>query len=198
MRLIKFASKYPEPQSLLTKRLILRRPQSSDFESWAHLRRSSERFLKPFEPLWAHDELSRSSYRARLRQQEADISSGRGLPWFLFSRSAPDQLMGGLTISNIRRGVADTGTLGYWMGESYAGQGFMSEAVHAICKDCFTTHRLHRIEAATVLENERSQRLLLNCHFQKEGIARQYLKIDGNWRDHVLFARLADDPVPND
>lgn len=198
MRLLKFASKYPEIQSVETQRLILRRPQSTDYHAWAELRRSSAGFLRPFEPLWAHDELSRNAFRSRLRQQDADITSGRGLPWFLFDKASPETLMGGLTISNIRRGVADTGTLGYWMGEPFAGQGYMSEAVHAVCSNAFEVHNLHRIEAATVLENERSQRLLLNCHFQKEGLARKYLRIDGNWRDHILFARLADDPVEVD
>ncbi|MGI9364254.1 MAG: GNAT family N-acetyltransferase [Rhizobiaceae bacterium] len=195
MRLLSFASRYPEPSQLETERTILQRPQMANYQVWADLRRESSEFLKPFEPRWSHDELSKSAFRARLRRQEADIVSGRGLPWFLFDRYNPDVLLGGLTISNIRRGVSDTGTLGYWMGEKYAGNGLMKEALLAVCMNLFEVHKLHRVEAATVLENQRSQGLLMSCGFQQEGIARQYLRINGTWRDHILFARLAEDRI---
>ncbi|NRB29511.1 MAG: GNAT family N-acetyltransferase [Rhizobiaceae bacterium] len=193
MRLLQFASRYPEPARLITARTILQRPQANDYQSWADLRGESANFLRPFEPAWTPDELSKSAFRARLRRQEADISSGRGLPWFVFNRENPDVLMGGLTISNIRRGVAETGTLGYWMGEKFADQGYMKEALLAVCEDVFNVHNLHRIEAATVLENKQSQGLLRRCGFQEEGVARKYLRINGEWRDHILFARLAED-----
>lgn len=194
MRLLNFKSRYKEPSRLETRRMILRRPAPEDFSAWSNLRRNSADFLRPFEPTWAPDELSRAAFRSRLRRQESEITSGRGLPWFLFKAEDNSTLLGGLTISNIRRGVAETGTIGYWMGETFAGQGYMHEALEAICEDAFTTHRLHRLEAATVLENERSQRLLAKSGFRQEGVARRYLKIDGNWRDHLLFARLSDDP----
>jgi len=198
MRLLNFAARYPEPRRLETKRTVLQRPQLSDYQSWANLRRDSADFLRPYEPTWASDELSRSAFRARLRRHESDIASGRGLPWFVFDRADPSLLLGGLTISNIRRGVAETGTLGYWMGEKHAGQGLMKEALLAACEDLFKVHHLHRIEAATVLNNQRSQGLLTRCGFQEEGVARQYLRINGVWRDHTLFARLADDAPPAD
>ncbi|MEL6746050.1 MAG: GNAT family protein [Pseudomonadota bacterium] len=199
MRLLNFSgSKSTVPQELRSRRVALRRPQLEHFEAWAELRRASADFLRPYEPQWTRDELSRSAFRTRLRRHESDINSGRGMPWFLFladeNESTKPTLLGGVTLSNIRRGVADTGTLGYWMGAAYAGQGYMSEAVRAVCQFSFHHHGLHRIEAATVLDNERSQRLLVGCGFQQEGIARAYLKIAGEWRDHRLFARLASDP----
>ncbi|MEO1399515.1 MAG: GNAT family protein, partial [Pseudomonadota bacterium] len=162
------------------------------------LRRDSADFLRPYEPQWTRDELSRSAFRARLRRQESEITSGRGIPWLLFldpkENDGSSALIGGLSLSNIRRGVSDTATLGYWMGERYAGQGYMAEAVRAVCAYAFNHLGLHRIEAATVLDNERSQRLLARCGFVEEGIARGYLKIAGDWRDHRLYARLASDP----
>lgn len=193
MRLLQFASRYPEPARLVTDRTILQRPQAGDYQSWADLRGESADFLRPYEPAWTPDELTKSAFRSRLRRQEADISSGRGLPWFIFNRDNPGILMGGLTISNIRRGVAETGTLGYWMGEKFANQGYMKEALLAVCEDIFRVHNLHRIEAATVLENKQSQGLLRRCGFHEEGVARKYLRINGEWRDHILFARLAED-----
>ncbi|MEP0943631.1 MAG: GNAT family protein [Rhizobiaceae bacterium] len=195
MRLLQFASRYPEPARLITPRTVLQRPQSNDYQAWADLRGESADFLRPFEPAWTPDELSKSAFRSRLRRQEADISSGRGLPWFIFDREKPEVLLGGLTVSNIRRGVAETGTLGYWMGRKFANQGYMKEALLAVCEDVFSVHQLHRIEAATVLENEQSQGLLRRCGFQQEGVARKYLRINGEWRDHILFARLAEDRI---
>lgn len=195
MRLLKFARPHQGPAQLFSERLMLRRPDPGDFEDWAALRARSADFLKPFEPSWTADELSRSTYRLRMRRQEAEINAGRGLPWFLFAHRT-GKLLGGLTLSNIRHGVAETATLGYWMGEEFAGQGYMREAVDTICESAFNDHKLHRVEAATVIENERSQRLLLRCGFRQEGIARGYLKICGTWRDHLLFARLASDKPP--
>ena len=195
MRLLKFTRAYSAPSQLFTERLMLRRPDPQDFEEWAALRAKSADFLKPFEPSWTADELSRSAYRLRMRRQEAEINGGRGLPWFLFGLGN-SKLLGGLTLSNIRHGVAETATLGYWMGEEFAGQGYMREAVDAVCESAFNDHKLHRVEAATVIENERSQRLLLRCGFRQEGIARGYLKICGTWRDHLLFARLGSDKSP--
>lgn len=198
MRLLSFSQRHAEPAVLMTDRLLLRRPEMSDYEAWAQLRGRSATFLKPFEPSWTSDELSRSAYRLRMRRQEADINSGRGLPWFLFDRHGPGALLGGLTLSNIRRGVAQTATLGYWMGEPHAGQGYMREAVTAVCDCAYGEHGLHRVEAATVIENIRSQRLLARCGFEQEGVARGYLKICGEWRDHLLFARLVHDKAEGD
>ena len=190
MKLLNFSSNDSGPEDIHTHQLYLRRPRLSDFQQWASLRGVSADFLKPYEPSWTHDELSRGSFKSRLRRQESEINSGRGLPWFIFDASPKPKLLGGLTLSNIRRGVAQTATLGYWMGAPFAGLGHMSEAVSAVCASAFDNHTLHRIEASTVLDNERSQRLLKKCDFQQEGIAKSYLKIDGNWRDHILFARI--------
>ncbi len=190
MKLLRLTSSESGPEDIYTDQLYLRRPKLSDFEQWAHLRQISADFLRPFEPSWTNDELSRSSFKARLRRQEADINSGRGLPWFVLDNSSKPKLLGGLTLSNIRRGVAQAATLGYWMGEPFAGQGFMSEAVMAVCTSAFDVHKLHRVEASTVLHNARSQRLLNKCGFEREGVAKSYLKINGQWEDHVLFARI--------
>ncbi len=193
MRLLSFQANHKLPAQLETERVVMRRPCLANFNAWSNLRKTSQEFLQPFEPSWTRDELSRSSFKTRLRRHEADIASGRGLPWFLFSSDSETKLLGGITVSNIRRGVSETGTLGYWMGETYAGKGFMREAVNAVCDYLFTEQKLHRIEASTVLDNIRSQQLLIKCGFQKEGVARSYLKINGVWRDHYLFARLNED-----
>ncbi|MEM9732541.1 MAG: GNAT family protein [Pseudomonadota bacterium] len=192
MRLIKLRPDQKEVPELETARLFLRRPTMADFESWAQLRQNSADFLKPFEPLWPADELSRHSFRERLRRHSAEVSSGRALPWFLFDRKTA-QLVGGVSITNIRRGVAQAGTVGYWMGATHAGQGLMGEALAAVCTHSFGDAGLNRLEAGTLLHNERSQRLLRSTGFREEGIARSYLCINGKWEDHILFAKLAND-----
>ncbi len=160
---------------------------------WSTLRRESRRFLEPWEPEWASDELSRGSFRRRIKRYSEEIGRDESYPYFIFIKQTGG-LAGGITIGHVRRGVSQTGTIGYWMGESFAGQGLMAEALKAVCTASFAQLRLNRLEAACVPENERSQRLLLSCRFRQEGHARSYLRIAGSWRDHLLFARLAGDP----
>ena len=100
---------------------------------------------------------------------------------------ADETLVGGLSLSNVRRGVAQTATLGYWAGEPYAGRGYTTDAVRGAVRFAFKTLGLHRVEAACVPENDRSRRVLEKAGFESEGRAREYLKINGVWRDHLLF-----------
>jgi ribosomal-protein-alanine N-acetyltransferase len=109
-------------------------------------------------------------------------------------RKDDDSLMGGCTLSNVRRGVTQCCALGYWIGERFARQGYMFDAVRALVPFVFSTLGLHRIEAACLPSNEPSKNLLIKAGFRHEGLARGYLQINGEWRDHVLFALLADDP----
>ena len=173
----------------------LRPPLPQGFVPWAELREKSRTFLVPWEPTWPVDDLTRSAYRRRLRRQAEEMERDEAFPFFVF-RSSDHTLLGGLTLGQIRRGVSQTGTLGYWMGEAYAGQGYMSRAVRATLVWAFATLRLHRIEAACLPHNDRSIRLLERCGFKREGYARAYLRINGAWQDHVLFAILDSDPLP--
>ena len=177
------------------QRVYLRPPRPTDWAEWARLRAASRAHLSPWEPTWAADELTRAAFRRRLRRYNRDHRDGTGLAFFIFDR-ANDVLMGGATLTNIRRGVTQTATLGYWMGADFAGKGHMKDAVDAVIGFVFEELRLHRIEAACVPDNEASKNVLRSTGFQEEGYARRYLRIDGRWRDHLLFAILADDPRP--
>ncbi len=171
---------------------MLRAPVMADFMEWATLRNLSRGFLTPWEPTWPADDLTRSAYRRRVRRYAEDIRMDQAYAFFLF-RKSDDLLIGGLTIANVRRGVAQAGSLGYWMGAPYAGQGYMTAAVRAITRFSFSSLRLHRLEAACIPTNTPSVRLLEKVGFKREGLARQYLCIDGIWQDHLLFARLDTD-----
>ncbi|MFZ4809153.1 MAG: GNAT family N-acetyltransferase [Hyphomicrobiaceae bacterium] len=186
-------SSTPEPSRLLYGRgLYLRAPRPGDYAAWADLRERSRAHLTPWEPSWARDELSRTAFRRRLRLYERDTLEDLGYAFFIFQDSN-DGLLGGLTLSNVRRGVTQAGTLGYWVGAPFAGKGCMTEAVRVVVPFVFDELRLHRLEAACLPNNMASTRVLERNGFQREGFARRYLKIDGAWRDHVLYALLEED-----
>ncbi|MDR3495830.1 MAG: GNAT family protein [Ancalomicrobiaceae bacterium] len=174
--------------------VTLRHPLMSDHAAWAKLRADSRDFLVPWEPRWAVDELERAAFRRRLKRYAQEIRNDTGYPYFVF-RSDDHELVGGLTLAFVRRGVTQCATLGYWMGESYAGKGLMTAAVVGILRHAFDQLQLHRVEAACLPSNQASIRLLEKVGFTREGYARAYLCINDCWQDHVLFAILAGDPI---
>lgn len=170
----------------------LRPPVGYDYSAWAELRARSRDHLIPWEPQWSRDELSRSSFRRRLRHYQRELREDLGYAFFIFRR-ADDVLLGGITLSNVRRGVAQVGSLGYWIGEPYICQGYMTDAVAAITTFAMQDLMLHRVEAACLPANVPSQKVLERNGFLNEGLARKYLKINGQWQDHLLYALLAED-----
>ncbi|WP_119389948.1 GNAT family N-acetyltransferase [Taklimakanibacter lacteus] len=170
----------------------LRVPEMADYEGWAALRLESRAFLTPWEPAWPQDDLTRTAFRARVKRYIRDIESDSAYPFFVY-HAADDVLMGAITLSNIRRGVAQAGSVGYWIGSPFVRQGHMTAALTALLPFAFGHLHLHRLEAACIPVNQASIRLLTKCGFRQEGLARRYLKINGRWEDHLLFGRLADD-----
>ncbi len=177
---------------LESRRLVLRTPISGDYVPWAELRALSRDRLVPWEPAWSRDELTRSAFRRRLRHYQRDLRDETGYAFFIFRRE-DQRLVGGLSLSNVRRGVTLAVTLGYWMGLPFHNRGYMSEAVDTVLPFVFGTLWLHRIEAACLPSNQSSIRVLEKCGFEREGLARRYLRINGVWQDHYLYAALAED-----
>ena len=177
-------------------RIYLRQPKRSDWEQWTKIRDVSREHLIPWEPVWSNETLTRQSFRERLRRFTDDAKSDTGYAFFLF-RKEDDQLVGSITLSNVRRGVAQTGTLGYWMGLPYIRNGYMFEGICALLPALFDKYSLRRVEAACLPENLPSASLLEKAGFKQEGIAREYLCINGKWQDHLLFAILNSDVVGN-
>jgi ribosomal-protein-alanine N-acetyltransferase len=175
-----------------TPRLRLRLPEMGDHVAWSQLRRQDERFLRPWEPTWSADHLSRKAFRDRVYWAWRAREDGRALPLFLIRRSDA-RLIGAITLDNVRRGPSQSGQVGYWIGEHFARQGLMTEALSAMVNHAFAALDLSRIEAACLPENAASRALLDRCGFVHEGVARGYLQIDGRWRDHVLYAILRSD-----
>lgn len=175
--------------------VMLRMPQGGDYPAWRALRERSRAFLTPWEPLWTSDELTRQSYLVRLRRYRQDARERTSYTFFLFDPTG-ETLYGGATIGQIRRGVAQSCTLGYWMGEEYAGAGLMHRGVEALKHFVFDVEHLHRIEAACLPTNERSIRLLEKAGFRREGYLQKYLKIAGRWEDHHLYSLIEDEWAP--
>ena len=175
-----------------TERLSLRPPQHADFRAWSALRRASEGFLRPWEPAWADDHLTRRAFTNRVIWARRSLGGGTAMPLFL-RRREDGALLGAITLDNIRRGPAQAANLGYWIGEPFARMGFMREAIEGVVHHAFTTLDLSRIEAACLPENAASRGVLERSGFKYEGVAQSYLQIDGRWRNHVLYAQLRSD-----
>ena len=185
----------PSSAVVAGKRLYLRRPRMGDFRQWSELRERSRGFLVPWEPSWPNDALTHESFRRRVKRSQQEWREETGYGFFLV-RKSDEALLGGITLGSVRRGVSDSGVLGYWLGAAYARQGLMTEAMHCALDFAFDRLGLHRIEAACVPGNVASCGLLLKCGFREEGRARDYLRINGAWADHLLFAILATDHRP--
>jgi [ribosomal protein S5]-alanine N-acetyltransferase len=175
-----------------TERMTLRLPEHGDWRQWSELREASAAFLVKWEPVWANDHLTRRAFTNRVYWAQRAESQGQALPMLLVRRE-DQQLLGALTLDNIRRGPSQTGTFGYWIGEPFARQGYMREAIVALTHHAFTRMDLSRLEAACLPENTASRGVLETCGFKYEGVAQSYLQINGRWRNHVLYANLRGD-----
>lgn len=192
MRLSPFRPASHRGFQLDSGRVRLRPLKQADWQEWAALREESRDFLVPWEPTWPFDALTRSAFRRRVRAYDREWQQASGYS-FLITRCQDGVLLGGVTLSNLRRGVAQTASLGYWIGERFAQQGYMTEALAGMLEFSFEDLGLHRVEAACLPSNEASKALLTRKGFREEGYARQYLRINGQWQDHVLFAILREE-----
>ena len=190
LRLQRLFGTAPPPFRLAGRRAELRAPDRNDWQQWAELRSASRAFLAPWEPTWSDDALSRAAFKRRLARYALEWHSDQGYTFLLF-RLEDRALVGGISLTNVRRGVAESCSIGYWIGQRFARQGFMTEGLELSLRFAFERLRLHRVEAACLPHNAPSRGLLLKTGFREEGYAREYLCIDGKWQDHVLFGLLA-------
>ena len=169
--------------------VMLRPPQTADFNEWRDLRAASREFLQPWEPVWPADDLTRIGFRRRMSAYQRDLDLGLGYAFFVF-RKSDGAMAGGVTLSNVRRGIAQTASLGYWAGKTHLRRGHTLAGVKAVLSFAREPLGLHRIEAACLPTNIASGGLLLKAGFTEEGYAKAYLKINGEWRDHRLFGLI--------
>jgi ribosomal-protein-alanine N-acetyltransferase len=191
-RLSNLFAAQPPGIRLQGERVHLRPPDRTDWAAWCELRTVSRDFLAPWEPAWAADALTRAAFRRRIARYAADWRDDEGYAFFIYANGS-GALLGGIGLSNIRRGVAETASVGYWIGEPHARRGYMTEAARLASGFGFERLRLHRLEAACLPANEPSRRLLEKIGFRQEGYAKRYLRINGEWQDHLLFGLLREE-----
>jgi len=192
MALFRLPSSMPPALAPRGYGVSLRAPQMGDFPRWADLREQSRGYLTPWEPIWPSDDLTRSGFRRRLRRYAEDAAADRAYPFLVF-RETDDALLGVVTLANVRRGIVQAGTIGYWVGQPYSGHGVMTAALRVLLPTLFGELNLHRVEAACIPTNTPSIRVLEKCGFTREGLARRYLCINGIWQDHLLYGMLHED-----
>ena len=175
--------------------VFLRTPSLNDYGEWSQLRGESRAFLTPWEPVWPADDLTRGAFRRRIRRYTMEIRADQAYPFFIY-RDTDGALVGGLTLSNVARGMTQSATIGYWIGQKHARKRYMSAALRAVIPFAFDTLHLHRLVAACLPHNEASLRLLDGAGFRREGLARGLVCINGRWQDHIVLALLTDDPRP--
>ncbi|NTU76662.1 MAG: GNAT family N-acetyltransferase [Alphaproteobacteria bacterium] len=195
--------RWPSPDlhtKLTGPNVVLRVGDPEDWRNWSRLRSDSRDFLVPWEPKWATDALSYGYFCSNLRRQWREWNQGAAYAFLIFQRDAKAKdgasingfgtLVGSIALNEVQRGVSQKGTLGYWIGQPYADHGLMTEAAGLVCDFAFKTLKLHRLEASCLPHNEPSKRLLLRLGFNEEGYARDYLRINGQWEDHLLWGKV--------
>jgi ribosomal-protein-alanine N-acetyltransferase len=190
------------PVTLQHGDVLLRPMRLRDATDWERVRQHNAAWLKPWEAtLPSPAGAGPQSYAALVRSMKRQARAGRMLPWLIIyqpgeqARSMRQRpaLAGQLTVSNIVGGSAGSAQIGYWVDQRLAGRGLTPTAVAMATDYCFQTLSLHRIEIAIRPENMRSLRVVQKLGFRPEGMRPRYLHIDGDWRDHLIFALNADE-----
>jgi len=163
----------------------------SDARAWSEVRRRNADWLRPWEAtVPPGDSTAPTSFRGLVRDLRHQAKERRALP---FAVTVDDEFAGQLTVTNIVGGSARWAQVGYWIDQRHAGHNVMPTAVALVVDYCLQQLRLHRVEVAIRPENTASLRVVEKLGFTEVGYARGYLHIDGEWRDHRLFALTSEE-----
>ena len=179
-------------QVIKGKHIYLRIAEKSDYQQWLEIRSNNQDFLKPYEPIWHKEALLKKTFYARVRNDKYAASADVKYAFLIF-RISDNRLLGGINMNNVQRGVFQACAIGYWLGQTENSKGYMTEAVGLITENSFTKWQLNRVQAATLINNHASIKVLEKNGFEREGTARKYLKINNQWQDHLLFAKIRPD-----
>ncbi len=180
--------------SLTTPHLVLRASDPAFAEAAAGFYRRNREAHTRWNPPLPESMFSVDGHRARLAEAAAAATAGTGIGWWLFAPGEPGVALGQIHFAQIARRAFCNAMLGYAIDRAHEGRGLMREALAAAVADAFGPRvGLHRVQANVRPENTRSLALLARLGFEREGLAREYLFIDGAWRDHVMTAKLNPD-----
>ena len=176
---------------LTTARLTIRTPRRGDGTRIAAYYVRNRAFLQPWYPRFRAEDTDAPAWERAIPLIDAERRDGKALRTLLLDPTGT--IVGVANLTSITGSPGFRATLGYSLAERNEGQGLMREALTALLPVAVERFRLHRVEAAYLPRNARSGRLLESLGFEKEGLARNYLMIDGRWEDHVLTAWTDDD-----
>jgi ribosomal-protein-alanine N-acetyltransferase len=174
------------------KAIYLRFLEPQDAAAVLSLYKLNRAFLTPWEPKRSDNFYSLQAQRESIESMQAARQVDQGYGFGIFLKET-GELVGRVNLSGVVRGVFQNANIGYLLAEQYNGHGYMSEAVNLVLRYAFKELGLHRVQAGTMLNNYGSMRVLQKCGFRHEGVARRYLKINGNWEDHNIFAITAEE-----
>lgn len=178
--------------TLVTERLVLKLCQPDEAHKVASYHYRNREYLKPFYPQFDDDFFSESYWVERLITNIEEFEEDQSVRFFIFEKGAESQIIGTANFSGIVRRAAQYCVLGYGLDEDKQGLGYMSEALFTAIDYMFTVKNLHRIMANYIPTNQKSANVLKRLGFVVEGYARNYLRLDGVWKDHILTARVND------
>jgi [ribosomal protein S5]-alanine N-acetyltransferase len=171
---------------MLTERLCICHAASVSPKQMVDFNRRNAEFLAPTNPPLPSDFFTEEWWRARSQRAYTETSAGREMSFALLLQQDPSEVIGTIGLSNIARGPFQACNLGYTLDKDHCGQGLMTEALRRVVAYAFSELNMHRLMANFLPENEKSERLLARLGFEREGLAKNYLFINGQWRDHVL------------
>jgi ribosomal-protein-alanine N-acetyltransferase len=171
------------PFDLVSSRVGIRRPTIADADEFLALVHASRDLHHP----WVEPPSTREQFEAYLKTRQSPGDDG-----FLICDKTSNAILGVVNLNVIVRGHFDSAYLGYYIGASFTGQGFMTQGLQLVAQFAFTQIGLHRLEANIQPANTASIALVRKLGFRQEGFSPGYLKILGEWRDHERWALLAD------
>src|SRR5213592_1880913 len=175
------------PERLTGEKVALRAFVFADVAELTDLRVRNRRFLEPWEPRRSGGFFTEAGQRAEIERDRQEWAADRTYAFAIVERST-GAMYGRIALANVVRGAWENATMGYFVDEAVGGRGYATEAVGLALRFAFGPCRLHRVQAAVMPRNARSRRVLEKNGFRHEGFSPRYLRLDGAWRDHDLFA----------
>ncbi len=170
--------------NLKSEKVFLRQPKAEDFEELTRLYKSSRKFHRGL----VQTPINEKAFEKYLAHSQLEVNE-----FFLICKNNDGAIVGSINLSQIFRGNFKNAYLGYYLGEKFTRQGFMTEAVKILLQFAFRELMLHRIEANVQPQNAASIAVLQRMSFTKEGFSPKYLKVGGRWRDHERWAIIVED-----
>lgn len=183
--------------TILTDRLLLTVPDKEAAAGYAQFCRENSAFLKPWQGPFYQREFAVDFWQASLEKRRLAMTADRGYSFGIFWRDAGLQgpLLGYCNFSEVVRGLFQACYLGYALAQSAQRKGVMTEALGGAIEYMFSSVKIHRVMANYMPHNTRSAAVLQRLGFTIDGAAKDYLFINGQWRDHVLASLTNPEPI---